>query len=126
MARWAKLEALRDDVNVVLEAARVDKRIGKPLEAAVTLHPSDADSKALVDELSDMDLNDLFIVSRCLVSEDDAVEGAASGKSKLAPGLGISVTEAPGVKCPRCWKHDEQADPATGLCPRCASVVAKL
>ena len=126
MARWAKLEALRDDVNAVLEAARVDKRIGKPLEAAVTLHPSDADSRALVEELSDMDLNDLFIVSRCLISEDGPVEGAASGKSKQAAGLVISATEAPGVKCPRCWKHDEQADPATGLCPRCASVVAKL
>ena len=82
--------------------------------------------KALVEELSDMDLNDLFIVSRCLISEEEDGEAAASGKSSLAPGLGITVVEAPGAKCPRCWKHDEQADPATGLCPRCASVVAKL
>ena len=42
------------------------------------------------------------------------------------PGLKISVIEAPGVKCPRCWMHSENADPETGLCPRCAAVVAKL
>ena len=38
----------------------------------------------------------------------------------------ISVSEAPGKKCPRCWKHSLQADPETELCPRCAAVVAKL
>ena len=51
---------------------------------------------------------------------------AASGDSSLIPGLRIDVVEAPGVKCPRCWKHSAAADPETGLCPRCASVVAKL
>ena len=127
MARWDQLEKLRDDVNGVLEAARADKRIGKPLEASVTLTAGDEDARALADTLSDMDLADLFIVSRCLIAEDgQAGEAAASGKSSLHPGLGISVVEAPGTKCPRCWKHSEEADPETGLCPRCAAVVAKL
>ena len=31
----------------------------------------------------------------------------------------------PGVKCPRCWKHSVDADPETGLCPRCAAVIAE-
>ena len=127
MGRWEQMIKLRDDVNAVLEQARADKRIGKPLEAAVSLHPADADARALVDSLSDMDLDELFIVSHCLISEDEIpAEAAASGKSALVPGLSISVTEAPGVKCPRCWKHSTQADPETGLCPRCAAVVAKL
>ena len=127
MARWEQMIKLRDDVNAVLEQARADKRIGKPLEAAVSLHPTDADSRALVERLSDMDLDEMFIVSHCLISEEDLpAEAAATGKSALAPGLSISVTEAPGTKCPRCWKHSTQADPETGLCPRCAAVVAKL
>ena len=42
------------------------------------------------------------------------------------PALGISVIEAPGAKCPRCWKQTVEADAETGLCPRCAAVVAKL
>ena len=127
MARWEQMIKLRDDVNAVLEQARADKRIGKPLEAAVSLHPADADSRALVESLSDMDLDEMFIVSHCLISEEDLpAEAAATGKSALAPGLSISVTEAPGTKCPRCCKHSTQADPETGLCPRCAAVVAKL
>ena len=127
MGRWEQMIKLRDDVNAVLEQARADKRIGKPLEAAVSLHPADADARALVDNLSDMDLDELFIVSHCLISEDEIpAEAAASGRSALVPGLSISVTEAPGVKCPRCWKHSTQADPETGLCPRCAAVAAKL
>ena len=127
MARWEQMIKLRDDVNAVLEQARADKRIGKPLEAAVSLHPTDADSRALVERLSDMDLDEMFIVSHCLISEEDLpAEAAATGKSALAPGLSISVTEAPGTKCPRCWKHSTQAAPETGLCPRCAAVVAKL
>ena len=127
MARWDRLIGLRNDVNVVLEAARADKRIGKALEASVTLRASDADSRELVEAVSDMDLAELFIVSECLIREDeDAGEAAAAGSSGQYPGLRISVVEAPGVKCPRCWKHSVKADPETGLCPRCAAVVAKL
>ena len=36
------------------------------------------------------------------------------------------VKEAAGEKCPRCWMHSVKADPETGLCPRCAAIVAKL
>ncbi len=125
MARWERLIALRNDVNGVLEQARADKRIGKPLEAAVTLKAADAEAEEAVQRLSDMDLAELFIVSECLIAEDEG-EAAAAGKSSLVPGLSISVKEAPGVKCPRCWKHSLKADPETGLCPRCAAVVAKL
>ena len=125
MAKWDQVIALRGDVNAVLEAARADKRIGKPLEAAVVLHPETADAKAVLDELSDMDLADLFIVSKCLVSDEEPAEGSVTGKGS-AYELKISVSEAPGTKCPRCWKHAVDADPETGLCPRCKAVVAKL
>ena len=57
------------------------------------------------------ELADLLIVSR--------VEVTVGGE------LSVSVSEAAGAKCPRCWKHSTKAD-ENGLCPRCAAIVAKL
>lgn len=126
MARWEQLIALRSDVNGVLEAARADKRIGKPLEAAVALKAESKDAAELLGRVSDMDLDELLIVSECLITENESAEDAVRGSGSAVPGLQISVIEAPGTKCPRCWKHSLHADPETGLCPRCAAVVAKL
>ena len=41
------------------------------------------------------------------------------------PGMLITVSEAEGEKCPRCWMHSVHAN-AEGLCPRCARVVSQL
>ena len=123
LARWDQLIRVRTDVNGVLEAARAEKRIGKPLEAAVTLRADDDAAKAALDEVQSMNLPELLIVSQALIS-DDVPADAVTGTGTNFPGLHISVRNAPGVKCPRCWMHSEQADPETGLCPRCAAVVA--
>ena len=117
---------MRSDVNGVLEAARASKRIGKSLEAAVTLKVGDQAAKDAVDSISDMKLSDLFIVSQCLISDEAENGEAVVGTGSAIPGLTVSVIEAPGTKCPRCWMHSLQADPETGLCPRCAAVVATL
>ena len=102
MQKWDNLISLRDKVNVALESARNGKLIGKPLEAAVELCVPDK-------ELSSMNLEELFIVSKCIIDEGDSDE--------------IKVFPAPGAKCPRCWKQSEEADPETGLCPRCKKVI---
>ena len=126
MARWDNLIRVRNDVNGVIETARAAKRIGKPLEAAVQLHATDADSKAVLDSVSDMGLSELFIVSQCLIAPDEDTDAAARSNGTAFPGLEISVREAPGTKCPRCWMHSVDADPETGLCPRCAEVLKSL
>ena len=123
--KWNRLISVRDDVNGILESARADKRIGKPLDAAVVLKADSAEAADVLDAVSGMNLSELFIVSRCIVG-DVPVDNAVSGSGVKNPGLSISVFEAPGSKCPRCWIHTESADAETGLCPRCASVVAKL
>lgn len=126
MAKWDALISVRNDVNGVLEAARGAKRIGKPLEASVTLHAKGA-SRQTVERISDMNLCELFIVSECLISDEDEHDpDAVVGDGSYNSGLTVSVKEAPGTKCPRCWMHSTKADPETGLCPRCAAVVAKL
>ncbi len=120
MTKWATIVKLRQDVNGVLEKARADKRIGKALEAHVSLETADQALKAACEGLN---LSEICIVSSCTWGA--AEEGAEIGKGANYPDLTIGVTEAKGTKCPRCWMHSEAAN-AEGLCPRCASVISKM
>ena len=119
MAKWDTVMKLRQDVNGILEKARTDKRIGKALEAHVSLSGSDELKAAC----AGVNLAEVCIVSSC--AWETAPEGAEVGSGVNYPALTIGVSEAKGVKCPRCWMHSE-TDHAEGLCARCAQVVAKL
>ncbi len=126
MVSWASFIMLRTGVNAALEAARAAKKIGKSLEAQVTLvkdasYPND--NLASLEEIFAKDWASLFIVSKVVVS-DDAELYAQAAETPIA-GVRVLVSEAPGTKCPRCWCHSEEAD-EDGLCPRCAAVVAKM
>ena len=120
MEKWDTIMKLRQDVNGVLEKARAEKRIGKALEAHVTLKTDDT---SILDACAGKNLAELFIVSDCAWSEPE--EGAETAQGVNFPAVTIGVSEAKGVKCPRCWMHSTAAN-SEGLCPRCAAVVAKL
>ncbi len=122
MAAWDTAIRVRSDVNGVLERARADKRIGKSLEAHVTLSALDAPAAEALKAVREMNLAELFIVSNVSVADERARVNAVTGSGTNFPGLTIEVTEAPGTKCPRCWMHSEQAN-EEGLCPRCAEVM---
>ncbi|HXG56570.1 MAG TPA: isoleucine--tRNA ligase [Vicinamibacterales bacterium] len=110
VARWARLIAIRDDVNRALEAARQAKTIGNSLGAHVVLRAR-GESAALLQSVHD-DLPMLFIVSR-LDLESAAEDG---------PDIDVTVTRADGDKCARCWRilPTVSAAPDTeGLCDRC-------
>ena len=126
LAKWDQLVAIRGDVNNVLEAARAAKKIGKSLEAHVTLFAGDADSKEALDKINGMNLAELFIVSGCEIGEGEAAADATVGKGVALPGLTVEVTPAKGEKCQRCWCYHPEVDDETALCPRCAAVVAAL
>ncbi len=120
MGKWDTVMKLRQDVNGVLEIARADKRIGKALEAHVSLNTDDETLKAACEGLN---LAEIFIVSSC---DWEAIpEGATAGNGTNLPSLTVGVTEAKGEKCPRCWMHSETPD-ENGLCPRCASVISQM
>ena len=119
MTKWEKLAALRSDVNAVLEAARSEKRIGKSLEAQITLSTLNEEGAELLRELEGFNLAELFIVSKVSIGEGAKVAGAN------VPGVAAAASEAPGTKCPRCWVHSEEAN-EDGLCARCAAVVAAI
>ncbi len=120
MDRWAIIMQLRQDVNGVLEVARADKRIGKALEAHVSLHTQDADLLAVC---KDIDLAEICIVSSC--AWEEVPEGATSGVGTNLSQLTVGVTEAKGDKCPRCWMHTQTPD-ENGLCKRCAAVISQM
>ena len=108
MAAWNGLIDLRNTVNAALEQARAEKKLGKSLEAKVTIPSGRIAGSWLVsmDELAD-----LLIVSQVEISSDVTE---------------VTVEPAAGRKCERCWKvlpsvGSDASHPA--LCPRCAKVV---
>ena len=120
MAKWDTVMKLRQDVNGVLEVARADKRIGKALEAHVTLATDDEAIKAACEGKN--------LAEICIVSAVDWAapeEGAETAQGVNFPALTVGVSEAKGEKCPRCWMHSLQAN-EEGLCPRCAAVISKM
>jgi len=125
MASWAALQQLRSGVNVALEAARAEKKIGKALEAHVVLAVDEAGKGNLqaIRQQFESIWADLFIVSDVEVTEDAALFAQAA-ETPIA-GVRVLVSEANGVKCPRCWKHTNTAH-EDGLCARCAAVVTEL
>jgi isoleucyl-tRNA synthetase len=114
-ARWRRLFEVRSAVQLVLEGARQDKRIGSNLSAHVDLGVSDPALFDLVARYA-ADLPMFFITSSV------AVHRAAEGAAELA----IDVGPAPGTKCPRCWRIVVETMPdgdLAGLCARCADAV---
>ena len=113
LAKWEKIIAVRNAVNMALESARAEKKIGKALEAAVNLTvPAE---NAFLAEMNADEVADLFIVSQVEIT--------------VGTELAVSVAEAKGEKCERCWKHhikvgSHEQHPA--LCPRCAKVVSAI
>src|SRR5206468_3055551 len=69
-ARWERLKAVRDIVNVALEAKRKDKTIGTSLGASVALRAG-GDTAALLDRHR-LELPMLFIASRVELRTDAA------------------------------------------------------
>ncbi len=120
MAKWDTVMKLRQDVNGVLEVARADKRIGKALEAHVTLATDDEAIKSACDGKN--------LAEICIVSAVDWAapeEGAVTAQGANFPTLTVGVSEAKGEKCPRCWMHSVNAN-EEGLCPRCAAVISRM
>ena len=107
MERWAEVIRVRDTVNGVLETARKEKKIGKSLEAKVTLRVADPDN-FLLPEMDEDAMADVFIVSQVALKK---------GSGELA----VDVAPAEGEKCQRCWKVLPTV--SGDLCPRCARVI---
>lgn len=120
MAKWDRLHAIRDDVNKALEIARAAKVIGKSLEASVTIH-ADGELLSFLKGV-EAELTTLFIVSA--VALEDGGKGEFTGEVE---GMSVTVKEAEGTKCERCWMISESVGTNPEhptLCDRCATVLS--
>ena len=108
----AEIEKIRQDV---------EKLIGKPLDARVTLYVSEAAAEPFA-ELESEDLAPL-----CIVSELKIVHGAGEGvRGENFDGLTVHVEPSTLPRCARCWTRSATVgtnEKHPTLCARCASVV---
>ena len=121
-ARYNELFALRDHVMKALELARAEKRIGKSLDAKVTVYAPDANALATL-KAFESELPTLFIVSQVALENTAAPADVVTEEG--AP-IAVAVCAAEGEKCDRCWNYTTNAfhDGEDGvLCPRCKAVL---
>jgi isoleucyl-tRNA synthetase len=112
--RWqSDVRPLREAILAKLEAFRAAGH--KSLEAKVTVRPSADERGRWQRDLTK--LLELTVVSQMELTADD---GAATE---------ITVSEASGPECPRCWRRTGTVSGYAGepnLCTRCAGVVSLL
>ena len=114
LADWETMFAIRERALPVLEEARQAKRIGKSLEARVTLTGTGRELE--ISQAHEEDLRELINVSQLTLTEGEGDK------------LQVTVTNADGEKCERCWRwepsvgsHDDHAT----LCTRCVEAVGQ-
>lgn len=125
-ARWAKLAALRDDVNKALELARNEKLIGKPLDAKVSLCVTPS-AEGEFELLSKIPLDTMFIVSEVEVKHLDSAPSEGYMCTSIS-GLDVKVEASAAPKCIRCWTHSSTVGSSAEhpeLCARCAAALAE-
>jgi isoleucyl-tRNA synthetase len=122
--RWSKLIEVRGEVTRALEEARVAKRIGHSLDAAIEINAAPELMAAL--EPFSGQLATLFIVSQATLAAGE-IEGDIYASEEVAD-LKIGVGPAAGDKCARCWISDPQVganhDHPT-ICPKCLTALAE-
>lgn len=112
----AALLKVRSLVNEAIEPARQAGRIGKSLDAAVTLTAGAADPIFKVLEKHRDFLPELFIVSHVTLAS--AAGATHSATVRHCEELGL-------VRCPRCWRWVPALETTEhgDICPRCAGAL---
>ncbi|HEY4958540.1 MAG TPA: isoleucine--tRNA ligase [Caldimonas sp.] len=114
LARWARIAAVRAEVNRKIEALRAEGQLGSSLQARVTVKAGPAMLAGLA-SLGD-DLRFVFITSAATVeSAGDVVDPNE---------FFVDATVSSDPKCERCWHYraDVGTDPAhPTICGRCVA-----
>ncbi|HET6972984.1 MAG TPA: class I tRNA ligase family protein, partial [Pyrinomonadaceae bacterium] len=116
LTEWERLFAIRDNVLRALEEARIAKQIGSSLEAKVTLRAAGSALELL--QRHQNDLRYLFIVSQVELGNSDASEGVS-----------ITISNADGQKCERCWNYSTRVgewDRYPTVCERCVAALKEI
>ena len=120
LEEWRRLLGIREEVMKALEADRKAGKIGKGLEAKVTVAAKDGDASFLSSHAAQ--LKELLNVSQVSVV-------AADGSS-----TSLITAPADGQKCNRCWnfypdgspQHVHPFGPWENVCGRCADALTQM
>ena len=120
LADWEELLNIRIGVLSNLEALRQEKKIGKSLDAKVTLSVGIDEPRGLSSLLKkyEVALAELFNVSQ--------VEVVVLHDGEEAKHLRFDEQAAPGLRCERCWRYTADVGDDTGyptVCLRCADAL---
>ena len=118
---WQKLLRVRELVNVELEALRLNKAIGKGLDASVRILAAEGSEEAITLREYEPALAEFFNVSQASVQLVGATESAAAVLIEAQPALG--------AKCARCWRvvPDVGADARwPNVCERCSNALEAI
>jgi len=98
--KWDALIPIRESVLKALEEKRIEGKIGSSLEAKIILSAKNSNIKEILSK-NIKELPTLFIVSQVEI-KDESIEGA---KDFSESGIFVSVQNADGEKCARCWNY---------------------
>ncbi|MFH1379667.1 MAG: isoleucine--tRNA ligase [bacterium] len=107
-SNWKKLYVIREKVTAELEKARQKGAIKSSLEAEVIYETNNSQEQEILSQYTGS-LDMICIVSKMTVKNSNVSES-------------ITVRKAPGTKCERCWRWQEDVSPETMLCGRCRTV----
>ncbi|MBI4621854.1 MAG: isoleucine--tRNA ligase [Verrucomicrobia bacterium] len=132
----AALLRVRAQVNEAIEPLRAAGRLGKSLDAAVTLKGAAGEATFRMVEKHRDFLPELFIVSHVALDGARALPADASAKAlaaaeapaKPAPALHVQVqpcSELNFARCPRCWRWVPALSASLHgeVCPRCTEAL---
>lgn len=114
---FAELLKVRAKVNETLEPLRQAGKLGKSLDASVTLSVAAADPLDAILRRHELFLPELLIVSHVVLAETPADTPFAAA-ARPCEELGY-------VRCPRCWRWVPALQTAGDheVCPRCAEAI---
>jgi isoleucyl-tRNA synthetase len=125
-ARWQRLMALRDAVNVEIEKLRKAKVVGKSEEAKVELRATGGLADLL--RRNAEDLPTIFMTSQVVIGDAPAADASVVFNESDDSWASIEVSHADGVRCGRCWRYVPTVSTEAaheGLCERCESSLAE-
>ncbi|MBW4508114.1 MAG: isoleucine--tRNA ligase [Scytonematopsis contorta HA4267-MV1] len=128
---WQQVRDIRDDVNKVLEQARIDKMIGSSLEAKILLYVGSEELRNALKPMSEGnngvdELRYMFISSQVELLETPAKLEGVKYQSRSEK-WSIGVVNADGQKCDRCWNYSTHVGESAEhplICERCVSALS--
>ena len=114
--KWKTIKNVRRVITGALEKKRAEKIIGSSLEAHINLYVSDK----IKDELKDIALDEISIISsyNILLLDEKSKGFSIEDIDQIC----VEVKKTDGNKCQRCWKYKKEIK-LDSICNRCEAAI---